>query len=113
MSEKPNHQLDLAAIRARLDNAKGPQYWQSLEALAETDEFKDFLYREFPRQASEWADDEPGRRKFLKPLYTELAKTEGGKQRARAIYAQARPRYHAVSSEAIDKILQWEPAGSG
>jgi leukotriene-A4 hydrolase len=48
-----------------------------------------------------------GRRKFLKPLYTELAKTEAGRQRARAIYGKARPRYHAVATGTIDKILAW------
>jgi leukotriene-A4 hydrolase len=49
-----------------------------------------------------------GRRKFLKPLYTELAKTEEGKQKARAIYTRARPRYHAVSTGTIDQILGWK-----
>jgi hypothetical protein len=49
-----------------------------------------------------------GRRKFLKPLYTELAKTTEGTARARAIYAKARPRYHAVSTGTIDKILNWK-----
>lgn len=46
-----------------------------------------------------------GRRKFLKPLYTEFAKTPQGLERARAIYEKARPRYHAVSTGTIDKIL--------
>jgi len=50
---------------------------------------------------------EVGRRKFLKPIYTELAKTPEGLARARAIYAKARPRYHAVSAGTIDKILKW------
>lgn len=50
---------------------------------------------------------EVGRRKFLKPLYTELARTEEGMARARAIYARARPRYHAAAKETIDKILKW------
>jgi leukotriene-A4 hydrolase len=49
-----------------------------------------------------------GRRKFLKPLYTELAKTADGRQRARAIYTRARPRYHAVSTSTIDQILGWK-----
>jgi leukotriene-A4 hydrolase len=49
-----------------------------------------------------------GRRKFLKPLYTELARTEEGKKKARAIYARARPRYHAVSTGTIDQILGWK-----
>lgn len=46
-----------------------------------------------------------GRRKFLQPLYTELAKTPEGKQRALGIYANARPRYHAVAAGTLDKIL--------
>lgn len=50
---------------------------------------------------------EVGRRKYLKPLYTELAKTPEGLARARSIYAKARPRYHAVSTGTIDKILKW------
>jgi leukotriene-A4 hydrolase len=50
---------------------------------------------------------EVGRRKFLKPIYTELAKTPSGLERARGIYAKARPRYHAVSTGTIDKILKW------
>jgi aminopeptidase N len=49
-----------------------------------------------------------GRRKFLEPLYKEMAKTEAGKAKARAIYAKARPRYHAVSTATIDKILGWK-----
>jgi aminopeptidase N len=48
-----------------------------------------------------------GRRKFLKPLYTELARTPAGLSRAREIYARARPHYHAVSQTTIDKILHW------
>jgi leukotriene-A4 hydrolase len=46
-----------------------------------------------------------GRRKFLKPLYQKLAETPEGKDRARAIYAKARPMYHAVSYRTIDAIL--------
>jgi hypothetical protein len=49
-----------------------------------------------------------GRRKFLKPLYTELAKTPDGLARAKSIYAKARPRYHAVSTGTIDGILGWK-----
>ena len=46
-----------------------------------------------------------GRRKFLQPLYTELMKTPQGAERARRIYAAARPRYHAVSSTTLDGIV--------
>lgn len=47
-----------------------------------------------------------GRRKYLKPLYSDLAKTEEGKARARAIYARARPRYHPICRSLVDKILE-------
>jgi hypothetical protein len=49
-----------------------------------------------------------GRRKFLKPLYAELASTPEGKRRAVAIYERARPTYHAVSSGTIDELLDFE-----
>ena len=65
--------LDLKTIREKLATARGPRFWQSLEELAETREFKEMLFREFPRQASEWVDDEPGRRRFLKLMGASLA----------------------------------------
>jgi MoCo/4Fe-4S cofactor protein with predicted Tat translocation signal len=68
-----SEQLDLAAIREKLAGASGPRFWQSLEELAGTEGFEEFLHREFPRQASEWEDDEPGRRKFLKLMGASLA----------------------------------------
>ena len=49
-----------------------------------------------------------GRRKFLKPLYEELAKTPEGLKMARDIYKEARPNYHSVSYETIDEILGWQ-----
>ena len=51
---------------------------------------------------------EQGRRKFLKPLYEELAKTPAGKERALAIYKKARPTYHPVSVETIDVVVGWD-----
>jgi hypothetical protein len=51
---------------------------------------------------------EQGRRKFLKPLYEELAKTPAGKERALAIYTKARPTYHPVSVSTIDEIVGWK-----
>jgi hypothetical protein len=51
---------------------------------------------------------EQGRRKFLKPLYEELAKTKDGKERAAAIYKKARPTYHPASVETVDTILGWK-----
>jgi leukotriene-A4 hydrolase len=49
-----------------------------------------------------------GRRKFLKPLYTKLAATPEGLERAKQIYAKARPTYHSVSQQTIDEILKWK-----
>jgi aminopeptidase N len=47
-----------------------------------------------------------GRRKFLKPLYTELMKTAEGKERAREIYAKARAGYHPIAQATIDGIVR-------
>ena len=49
-----------------------------------------------------------GRRKFLSPIYTALAKTEDNKNWALEVYKSARPNYHAVSSGTIDNILGYE-----
>lgn len=49
-----------------------------------------------------------GRRKFLHPLYTELAKTGEGLKFAREIYATARAGYHPVAYNTIDTILDWK-----
>ena len=63
---------DLEGLRARLDATRGREYWRSLESLAETPEFKEFLHREFPQNASEWLDP-VGRRGFLKLMGASLA----------------------------------------
>jgi leukotriene-A4 hydrolase len=49
-----------------------------------------------------------GRRKFLTPLYKELVKTPEGLQRARDIYAKARPNYHSVAVGTIDEVVMWD-----
>lgn len=46
-----------------------------------------------------------GRRKFLVPLYRALLATPGGADRARRIYAQARPNYHSVATGTLDALL--------
>lgn len=48
-----------------------------------------------------------GRRKFIKPLYEELAKTTEGRERAVAIYRRARPTYHPIAVNSIDAVLKW------
>ncbi len=50
-----------------------------------------------------------GRRKFLSPLYEALCKTSSGKALAESIYTKARPNYHYVSYNSIDKILGIQP----
>jgi len=64
--------LDLASIRASLAGASGPEYWRSLEELANTDAFQEYLHREFPEQASEFTDP-VGRRQFLRLMGASLA----------------------------------------
>jgi MoCo/4Fe-4S cofactor protein with predicted Tat translocation signal len=68
--------IDLAAVRARLDGARGRDYWRNLDDLASTPEFQDLLEREFPRQSVGWAPDEDGvegRRNFMKLAGASLA----------------------------------------
>jgi leukotriene-A4 hydrolase len=48
-----------------------------------------------------------GRRKFLTPLYTALAKTDWGRAMAMDIYRRARPTYHSVAVNTIDQVLRW------
>jgi molybdopterin-containing oxidoreductase family iron-sulfur binding subunit len=43
----------------------GPKYWRSLDQLAETPEFHQWVEREFPAGASEWTDP-VSRRNFVK-----------------------------------------------
>ncbi|MDR3746960.1 MAG: TAT-variant-translocated molybdopterin oxidoreductase [Acidobacteriota bacterium] len=65
--------LDLVQIKGLLARAKsGPQYWRSLEELAQTDGFEEMLHREFPRQASVWAEG-TSRRDFLKLMSASMA----------------------------------------
>ncbi len=50
----------------------GKQYWRSLDQLAETDTYKDFLHREFPEGASEMGNDW-SRRSFLTLMGASIA----------------------------------------
>jgi molybdopterin-containing oxidoreductase family iron-sulfur binding subunit len=64
--------LELAEVRARLDAAKGPRYWRTLEELSQSEGFDELMQREFPRQASEWLDP-VSRRGFLKLMGASMA----------------------------------------
>ena len=65
--------MELAEAREKLSRAKsGPQYWRSLEELAQSEGFYEMLHREFPRQASVWPEG-ASRRDFLKLMTASMA----------------------------------------
>ena len=64
--------LSLSELRSTLDTSTGQQYWRSLDELAGSPAFEELVQREFPEQASEWADD-VSRRSFLKLMGASLA----------------------------------------
>lgn len=49
-----------------------------------------------------------GRRKFVLPLFQDLARTDWGRVLAREIYREARPGYHAITAGSVDPVLGWE-----
>ena len=63
--------IDLGAVRSKLQQG-GAQVWRSLDEVSETPEFKEYLHREFPTNASEWLDP-VGRRSFLKLMSASMA----------------------------------------
>jgi MoCo/4Fe-4S cofactor protein with predicted Tat translocation signal len=64
--------MDFAAIKSRLAGSEGRLYWRSLGELSDTPQFREYLHREFPEQASQW-NDPKGRREFLKLMSASLA----------------------------------------
>jgi molybdopterin-containing oxidoreductase family iron-sulfur binding subunit len=62
----------LGEVREKLEKARGPQYWRTLDELAQTPEFEEMLHREFPKHASEWTD-KSSRRDFMKIMGASLA----------------------------------------
>ncbi|HEX3357151.1 MAG TPA: TAT-variant-translocated molybdopterin oxidoreductase [Tepidisphaeraceae bacterium] len=66
--EKP-HCSDRSPIPESLS---APRLWRSLDELAQTDEFREAMFREFPKAASEW-DDSTSRRSFLKVMGASIA----------------------------------------
>jgi MoCo/4Fe-4S cofactor protein with predicted Tat translocation signal len=47
----PNQSTDLARARAKLAGPDAPRFWQSIEELADTKSFRNFLENEFPANA--------------------------------------------------------------
>jgi MoCo/4Fe-4S cofactor protein with predicted Tat translocation signal len=76
MSHREHHP-EIEPIRTKLKEAKGREFWRSLEELADTDKFKEFLHREFPALNAPEVDpawlDPSGRRSFLKIMGASLA----------------------------------------
>lgn len=64
METRPHNHLDLDAIKDKLAQARGPQYWRTLGELAETPDFIQSLIDEVP-QASRTAHLHLDRRQFL------------------------------------------------
>ena len=59
-------------IRSRLAGLEGRTYWRSLEELADTPDFRDYVSREFPAQASEFTD--PAGRRAVPQIDGRLAR---------------------------------------
>src|SRR6266851_634236 len=55
-----------------LEPETGRKYWRSLDELAETPEFRQWVEREFPQGASEWTDP-VSRRHFVKIMSASFA----------------------------------------
>lgn len=64
--------VDLAEIREKLTQNRGPQYWKSLEQLADTKEFQEHIKYEFPSGADQMLDPVT-RRSFLKVMGASVA----------------------------------------
>ena len=59
-------------MKEKLRNKTGKEYWRSLDQLADSDEFKKFLHREFPEGASEM-NNAWSRRNFLTMMGASMA----------------------------------------
>ncbi|HEX8407964.1 MAG TPA: TAT-variant-translocated molybdopterin oxidoreductase [Thermoanaerobaculia bacterium] len=70
MSE--NKTLNFTDFRARVGDLRGKEYWRSLEELARSDVFDDFMHQEFPQQALA-LDKGVDRRNFLKLMGASVA----------------------------------------
>lgn len=67
-----NNNLDLAALREKIGNKQGREYWRSLEELAETEEFQQAVEKEFPNGPFNF-DSSVSRRNFLKLMGASMA----------------------------------------
>ena len=63
---------NLTGVQPNSAGSSGRDYWRSLDELADTEEFRELLVREFPQQASEMTNP-VSRRNFLKLMGASLA----------------------------------------
>ncbi|MBE7247590.1 MAG: TAT-variant-translocated molybdopterin oxidoreductase, partial [Actinomycetospora chiangmaiensis] len=63
--------FDIAVLREKLAGGDGPRFWRSLDAVADSPEFRDYLAAEFPSAARLAAA--PERRGFLKLMAASFA----------------------------------------
>ena len=74
MNRRNPDPTDIAKIRERLKTLDGKNYWRTLEELAQTEEFNEYVQREFPE--SDWNESDNTdvhRRTFLKLMGASLA----------------------------------------
>lgn len=64
--------FNLASLRARLAKSGNPQYWRSLDELADTEDFQRYAQSEFPEEASDYAEP-VSRRELLRLMGASLA----------------------------------------
>jgi len=69
-----NSMIDYNKIRQSIAAGSGPEYWRSLDELANSPDFQARLKQEFPSQESRWVDPVT-RRSFLKVMGASLALT--------------------------------------
>lgn len=72
MKDKTINSSNLANIRQKLNNKQGKAYWRSLEELADTEEFQQYLQNEFPSTPFEGGSG-LDRRRFLQLMGASMA----------------------------------------
>ena len=113
-----NANEDNAAPSAPIQGAKsgGSAYWRSLDHVADTAEFREYMHREFPKGASELMSDD--RRTFLKVMGASFALAGiglGGCRRwpVEEIAPYANRPEGRIPGEAEHYATAWEFAGRG
>ena len=104
--ERPK--LDLEQVNAKLVGKKGPEYWRSLEEIADTPEFQQWIEDEFPNRRDIAGLD---RRSFLKFMGASLALA--GVTGCRGVFMPEEklvPYIHAPEEMVVGKPLYYATA---